>query len=189
LFPEDIFSAGRPEVEVSSKWWVLHTRPRAEKALARKFLDRSIPFFLPLYERRWRSRGRAFCSHVPLFPSYLFLNGNAETRLAALETNLVVRVLTVEDQKEMHHDLQRVYQLITSGNALSPESRLVPGTRVEITSGALAGVEGKVLRSGRQLKFFVEVQFLQRGVSLEIDSWMIRPLEGHLARGSVAACR
>jgi hypothetical protein len=48
---------------------------------------------------------------------------------------------------------------------------------VEITSGALAGLEGKVLRQGKGWKFFVEVKLLQCGVSVEIDASMIRPAE------------
>ena len=58
---------------------------------------------------------------------------------------------------------------------LTPEERLKPGALVEITSGPLAGLEGKVIRRGKQLKFIVEVQFLQSGVSVEIESWMIEP--------------
>ena len=68
---------------------------------------------------------------------------------------------------------------MASGVPLAAEGRLEPGTLVEITSGPLAGIEGKVLRRGKQLKFFIEVQFLQQGVSVEIEGWMIQPLGNH----------
>jgi len=174
VFPDDLLQ--KPiEGNESDRWWVLHTRPRAEKTLARKLVDRSTAFFLPLYLREWRNRGRLFRSHLPLFPGYVFLHGDGETRLAALETNLVVNVLPVEDQQQLHTDLVRVYRLIMTGAPLSPEVRLQPGSRVEITRGSLAGVEGKVIRRGKHLTLFVEVQFLQQAVSVEIESWMIEP--------------
>jgi hypothetical protein len=34
---------------------------------------------------------------------------------------------------------------------------------------------GKILRRGKQLRFVVEVQLLQQGVSVELESWMIQP--------------
>jgi transcription antitermination factor NusG len=174
IFPDDLLQKPA-DTEGSSCWWVLHARPRTEKTLARRFIERGTPFFLPLHQREWRNRGRLFRSYLPLFPGYVFLHGDEEIRLAALETNLIVNVLPVQDQPQLHADLARVYHLITTGAPLSPEERLEPGSRVEIIAGPLAGLEGKVIRRGKHLKFFVEVQFLQRAVSVEIESWMIEP--------------
>jgi transcriptional antiterminator RfaH len=115
-------------------------------------------------------------SHLPLFPGYVFLHGDGQSRLDALSTNHVAGVLPVSDQSRLYADLVRVYRLMEAGAPLTPEERLEPGTPVEITSGPLAGLEGTVLRRGKQMKLFVEVQFLQRGVSAEIEQWMIRAL-------------
>ncbi len=176
LYPETLLGALSGAEDDFARWWVLHTKPRAEKSLARKLLVRGAGFFLPMYQRQWRTGGRLRESFLPLFPGYLFLRGDEDTRRLALETNLIVRCLHVEDQSRLHADLAQVHQLIEHGSVLSPEERLVPGTRVEIISGPLAGTEGTILRRGKRLKFYVEVQFLQRGVSAEIDSWMFRPL-------------
>ncbi|HEX4622566.1 MAG TPA: transcription termination/antitermination NusG family protein [Myxococcaceae bacterium] len=160
----------------SPQWWVLHTRPRAEKALARRLLARSVGFFLPQYERRWLSRGRPLSSHLPLFPGYLFLHGDEPGRVAALETNLVVNCLRVTDQQRLREDLDRVYRLMNSEAPLTPEEHLAAGDWVEIIEGALMGLQGRVTRCGKNLRFTVEVRFLQQGVSVEVERWMIRPL-------------
>jgi transcriptional antiterminator RfaH len=177
VFPEDLFT--RPvDLESSpARWWVLHTRPRAEKALARTLLQHQISFFLPLFPRERRLRGRLVRSHLPLFPGYVFLRGDSQARLQALTTNLVVHPLVVDNQAELHADLARVYCLMAAGAPLAPEERLQPGTWVEITGGPLAGLEGKIIRRGKRLTFFIEVHFLQRGASVEIDRWMIEPRE------------
>jgi len=176
LFPEDLLSNAAHRAGDAARWWALHTRPRAEKTLARKFLGRSLPFFLPLYKRQWRNRGRLQCSHVPLFPSYLFLFGDDQKRVEALTTNLIVRSIAVADQDQLHTDLARVHHLITADAPLTPEDRLQPGRQVEIIRGPLTGLVGKVLRRGKKLTFHVEVQLLQRGVSVEIEGWMIEPV-------------
>src|SRR5262249_26511822 len=114
VFPDDLLvrqeAAGAPD----ERWWVLHTRPRAEKALARKMLDQATPFFLPLYQRQWRNRGRLFSSHLPLFPGYVFLHGAPDAPQTAFQTNQVARVIPVPDQDEFLSDLRRVFQLLRS---------------------------------------------------------------------------
>jgi transcription termination/antitermination protein NusG len=185
LHPEDLFGAA-PDGEPGGVWWALFTRPRMEKALARKLLDRDVGFFLPLYKRRWAHGTRWLTSHVPLFPGYLFLHGGPEARLAALQTNLVSRVLPVADQGRLAADLGRVHRLMTSGEPLTPEDRLQPGTRVAITRGTFAGLEGTLLRRDGQWRFAVEVQLLHRGVSLVIDAGMFRPVADGPALGHTA---
>jgi hypothetical protein len=87
-------------------------------------------------------------------------------------------VLPVGDQQGLYNDLRRVHQLMESGSALSPESWLEPGTLVEIAAGPLTGLEGKILRRGKNFHFFIEVQLLRQGVSVEIESWMFQPRSG-----------
>jgi transcriptional antiterminator RfaH len=174
LFPDDLLTSP-PTADSSARWWVLHSRPRAEKALARNILAQSGSFFLPLYRRQWRSRGRLLSSELPLFTGYLFLYGNETTRLMALTTNLVVNCLKVHDQTRLQSDLARVWRLMTSEQTLTPEPRIQPGQRVDIVAGPLAGLSGQVLRRGKSLTLVVEVQLLQRGVSVEIEEWMLQP--------------
>jgi hypothetical protein len=176
LYPDNLFTT-LTSTEKDSSWWVLHTRPRAEKALARKILGQGMSYFLPLYKREWRSRGRLLCSHLPLFASYLFLYGDGEARRRALETNLIANCLPVAAQEELHAELFGVYRLMNSGAPLIPEERLPPGTCVEIIDGPLAGLVGTILRTGTRKRFYVEVKLLQRGVSAEVEGWMIQPLE------------
>ena len=177
LYPENLLEDGSGEGSGAGTWWVLHTRPRAEKALARKFLGSRLDFFLPLAKKEWRNRGRLFTSHLPLFPGYVFLRGDGQARLRALETNQVAHVLPVPDPARLRADLARVYHVMLADLLMTPEDRLQPGTPVVVVGGPLTGLEGKVLRRGKELRFFIEVHLLQRGVSVEVESWMIRPLD------------
>lgn len=176
LAPDDLFSQPAALEADSSEWWVLHTRPRAEKSLARHFVARNLSFFLPLYQHQWRNRGRLFRAHLPLFPGYIFLRGDADARRAALESNQVARTLPVTDTAQLRADLSRVYRMMQAGMLLAPEEQLQPGAAVEIVAGPLTGLEGKIIQRGKQMRFFVEVTLLQQGVSVEIEGWMIRLL-------------
>ena len=183
IFPDNILEsefeeAEDPLEEDEERWWTLHTRPRSEKALARRLFKRQISYFLPLYEFRRRIQRRLVCSNLPLFPGYLFLKGGEEVRQIALETNLVAKSLYIEDQQKFLQDLTQILRLIRTGSPLSPTERLQPGMPAKIVSGPLAGLRGKVLqkRGAKVLKFVIEVEFLQQGTSVEVDSSMVQPL-------------
>jgi transcriptional antiterminator RfaH len=173
VFPPNLFEGG--ETSADDRWWVLHTRPRAEKTLARQLFTRQISYFLPQYQRNWRYRGRRLSSYLPVFSGYVFLFGDPDARVRAVETNLVANTLTVVDQDQLYQDLRRVHQLIASGLPLAPEARLLPGEPVEVVSGPFTGMEGKILQRNK-MRFVVEVRFLQQGVSVDMEGWMIRPL-------------
>lgn len=174
--PQDLLST--PETSAARGcWWVLHTRSRAEKSLVRRLAGSTAGFFLPLHRHEWRSRGRLLSSYLPLFPGYVFLHGDETDRMRALETNLVAGCLPVVDQQQLRRDLERVYRLMASDAPLSPEARLQPGARVRVARGPLEGLDGKVLRHEGRLKLLIEVRLLQQGVSVEIESWMLEPVE------------
>jgi transcriptional antiterminator RfaH len=174
LYPPELFTPGtgsRP----CGPWWVLHTRPRAEKVLARRLWALRHDFFLPLLRKQWQSRGRAFTAHVPLFPGYVFLCGDDSARLAAWQTKQVARVLACPDGERLQADLGRIYRLMESGAPVAPEDRLQPGMPVILTSGPLVGLEGKIVRRDRRTRFVIEVDFIQRGASVEVEGWMLQP--------------
>lgn len=173
LLSDAIFQRPLAESDPGTSWWVMHTKPRAEKALARRMEELRRGYFLPLYPQKSLKRNRIAVSYLPLFPSYLFVHGNEDDKLQALKTNYVVQCLPVKDQFRLHEDLHNVYRLMQAGEDISPESHLEPGDLVEIKHGSLSGMQGRIIRRENRMRFLVEVRLLQRGVSIEVESWMI----------------
>jgi len=132
-------------------------------------------FFLPVYEQNRNADGRAQ-ARLPLFPGYLFLRGEREALHTALDTRLVANCLGVADQELLTANLRDVHRLIESGAPLSREFHPPLGTKVRIRRGPLAGIEGIVARSGKSLKFVVQVRFLQSGAAVEVDASMVEPV-------------
>jgi transcription antitermination factor NusG len=167
-YPESLL-AGPAALETDRIWRVLHTLPRQEKALTRQLLDREIPFYLPCVPRHNRIRGKRVTAYVPLFPSYVFILANPEERHSALTTRRVLRTLDVVDQPALWRDLRQVDRLLQSDSTITPEGRLGPGVAVEIRSGPLAGLRGKIVRSVSGRRFIVAVNFIQQGASVMLD--------------------
>ncbi len=96
--------------------------------------------------------------------------------MAALTTQRIVRSLQVADQNQLWCDLAQIHRLIRSGCALTPEERLSPGSLVEIHSGPLAGLRGKIQTNASRRRFVVEVNFIQRGASVLLDEFVLAPV-------------
>jgi transcriptional antiterminator RfaH len=171
LFPEHLLATPGPSPGEFDRrdWWVLHTRPRQEKSVARDLHRRGVPYYLPVVPRRTLLRGRVLTSYIPLFTSYLFLLGDRDERNMALATGRVVHALDVKDPDGLWRDLRQIARLIASGKPVLVEERLAPGVPVTIRSGPLAGLEGKIIRSASGRRFVVEVDFIQKGASVVLD--------------------
>lgn len=176
LFPDDLLepSDGRAS---DRRWWAIHTKPRQEKSLARELLQQEIPFYLPLVARNRLIRGRKVQSYIPLFTSYVFLFGTDDQRVESLKTNRVAFTLEVPEGERLREDLRQVRQLIDTGAPLTVEARLTPGRRIRIRGGAMAGLEGTVLVRRRQTRLVVAVDFLKQGISVEIDDFLLEPID------------
>jgi transcriptional antiterminator RfaH len=175
LFPETLLDEP-PDEPSDRRWWVMYTKPRQEKALARQMLRRQVPFFLPLERKRTLGRGRKFVVHVPLFAGYVFVHGSEEERGVALRTNRISRVLRVPDGERLRRDLLRIHRAIESGEPLTVENRLPPGTRVRVRFGPLMGLEGTVFKRRGETRLLVAVDFLQRGASIQFDELYLEPI-------------
>ncbi len=166
-----------PDLLEGRRWWALYTKARQEKAVARALWEQGIPFYLPLIRRKAVYHRRRVTSFVPLFSGYVFLYGSEDERVAACATGRLSRILTVEDPQQFMTDLQQIQRLIVAGAPLTVESRLVAGNRVRVRRGALAGLEGTVLVRRGETRLLVRVNFLQQGASVEIEDFLLEPID------------
>src|SRR5262245_17204027 len=114
LFPSDILDRATG-LDTGARWWVIHTRPRAEKSLARKLLKLDLAFYLPTLCQSWLANGRRLKSCLPLFPGYVFLHARSEDRATVLATRTVANFLPVPDQRELITDLRRIHRVLAAG--------------------------------------------------------------------------
>jgi transcriptional antiterminator RfaH len=154
-------------------WWLVHTLPRQEKALAGALYARNVPYYLPLVTRKSLSRGRTRVAQVTLFPGYVFVCGTEEDRLNVLKTNRALTVRPAPDGERLRADLRRFHELISVGAPLLPEARLVPGERVRVKAGPFRDQEGVVIRRNGKTRLLIAIDYLQQGASLEVDDCLL----------------
>lgn len=167
--PAPALGAGLPGM-LAGRWFVAHTKSRNEKALSSELSRLSIFHYLPLTERTTRSpsNGRISRSLVPVFPGYLFFNGNEEERYLALRTNRVAKILEVPDQKQLLNELQRIDFLLRNTDAFEVTNRLMIGDWARILSGPLQGLEGVITQVSGRLRLWMNVTILGQSVNVEV---------------------
>lgn len=156
---------------LEGRWWVAHTRPRNEKALASDLRDVGVYCYLPLQERRTRSSRtrRISRSEIPVFPSYLFFNATEEQRHRALKTRRVANLLAVRRQDELVRQLRQIHQALLGGVSLRWHPELKIGDWARVVDGPLMGVEGVVVRRMSRVRLVLNVTMLGQSVSVEVS--------------------
>lgn len=175
--PPILFPAEATLETIDGCWWVAHTKARNEKALAQMLLRWSIPYFLPLREKVTVKKGRKFRSMLPLFSGYVFFNGDQDARYTALTSNRIANVIEVVDQEALIKDLSQIHLALANDVALDPHPYIKEGMRCRVVSGALAGVEGVVIRKKNVTKLVLQVDILGQSASVEIDADLLEPVE------------
>lgn len=173
VWPDALFSSD-VESRVSERWQAYHVRPRTEKAVARELRQHDIAYFLPQIEHRKRYQRRLVCSHLVVFPGYVFALGqNLEWRI---RSKAIIRSLIIDDQQQIERELRDIHRMIQSGLPMTREERLQAGSLVRITRGPLAGLRGQVVQNKHGQSFVLQVHFLQQGVSVAIDGAAIEAI-------------
>src|SRR5690606_20682493 len=98
IFTVDRFPGCRGLINFAAKdevmpWFVLYTKPRAEKKTAEQLARMGVEVYCPVVRtmRQWSDRKKKV--DIPLFSSYLFVNLTEEERNVVFRASGVVRYL------------------------------------------------------------------------------------------------
>lgn len=171
LYPEGLF-----DLDVAAHpWHVAHVKSRCEKSLARHLHQSSSPYYLPQLRKITARSGRNFVSHLPLLQGYVFLRGSAQVCSDALRSGVVVSLLPVRDQGQLHDELRQIHDLLARGIPLQVETTLSPGDQVLVKSGPFEGYRGIIVQQGRRSRLLVNITMLKKQVSVEFDPMALGP--------------
>lgn len=177
IYPPQLLDTDATLTDLEKSWWCVYTISRREKELMRQLEAKKIAFYGPVVAKRYRSQvGRLRTSYIPLFANYVFLFGCESDRRAALTTNCVSTSSLVEDRERLLFDLRQIKKILDADVPLTAEAKLEPGNLVRVKSGPFLGYEGNVIRREGKTRLLLSIQFLEQGVSMELDEAVLEPL-------------
>ncbi len=154
-------------------WYVAHTRPRAEKKLAEYCAEQGFSFHLPLYRSVKRYRGKRVVFHKPLFPNYLFLRLQPESRIKILQNRHAANLLNVPDQAEFEEQLGSILQALETEYEVHVMPEIRPGVRVRIKSGPLRGMEAWVESREKMAEVQLRLDFIGQAAVMKLEAEML----------------
>jgi len=162
-------TGGAPQ---QSKWFALYTTARHEKRVAEHLGQRLIECYLPLYraDRKWADGSRV-ALNLPLFPGYLFVHIRRNERGAVLTVPGALSVVGGTGGEPAAVSDSTIDALRTGlklRNA-SPHALMTAGQRVRIRSGALAGLEGIVVRNKNCYRVVITLEHIMQSYAVEVD--------------------
>jgi transcription antitermination factor NusG len=160
------------EKQVEAKWLAVYTTPRHEKRVSQHLSLRGIEHYLPLYrtQRRW-SDGSKVTLDLPLFPGYLFVHIIRSERVPVLQVPGVLSFVGGTGRQPAWLPEAEIDALRAGLSLRRPEPHplLTVGQRARIRSGALAGMEGVVVRRKNSLRVVLTMDLIQQSVAVEVS--------------------
>jgi transcription antitermination factor NusG len=159
------------------RWFVCHTKPRAEKKFAALLAREAFVHYLPLIRsvRRYGTQVKTFTK--PLFPGYAFARLEPARKTRIYQQDLLVRALLVENESVFLAQLDAVRTICASGLEAALHPLMKKGTHVRVQGGPLHGLEGYVDDAANPQGIVVSVDVLQQGllVRLPLNTLQLLP--------------
>ncbi len=182
LKARDAYPTARRDGTGTARWYVCHTRSRAEKKVDRLLAGFGVVSYPALIEqdRQWADRRKRISR--PLFPSYVF----AQFRLCEIQRILrtpgVVTVLGSKGYPSSLADeeIDSVRSLVDGVNhtGILPSwaDFLEPGQEVVVTKGPFRGMRGVLLETRGRTRVAVRVSALSMAPSVELNRAVLQPI-------------
>ncbi len=166
------------EIRSAAPWVALMVRPRAERKIQAGLANMALETFVPWYGLRRRWSDRVTTIEQNLFPGYVFCRSAFSQRFSVLNQPGVQCVVSFDHRPAVISDdeISSLRRVVDSNLPLAPWPFLKAGQRVRITEGALAGIEGTLVRDSTAWRVVISVNALERSIAIHLDRDAVRPV-------------
>lgn len=158
-------------------WYALHTRPRHEKLVVQRLIERRVETFLPIVTEvhKWSDRKKTV--QLPLFSCYVFARfaSRRAERLNVLRVSGVLGLVgsSGEGTPIAEGQIDAVRTLIGSGLTWASYPFLKIGQRVRIRGGAMEGLEGMLVSQNGNQNLVISIDAIQRSLAVRVAGYQV----------------
>ena len=168
--PKDV----RPDSELS--WHAVYTRYKCEKQVVRSLKSRGISAYVPLREKVRKYGARRRVSHIPLIHCYVFVQIEPHERRKVLQAPNV-QGFTGNSRRPVpipEKEIDWLKRITGEKNELEiTEETYSKGAEVEIVSGPLSGIRGRLTGTNGKKQFLVELTTIGYKLRMAIDKGIL----------------
>lgn len=160
------------------KWFAVYTKFKAEKEVARRLMKKGIECYVPVNQvvRQYTRKRKVI--DLPLINCYAFVKITKDQYVSVLETEHVIKFIhfsrnLISIPESEINLLKRICQEVS--DIETEEIAFQSGKPVEIISGNLTGIQGKLVENlGKN--FLVELQYIGIGLRIEVDPKLLKSM-------------
>lgn len=162
------------------RWFAIYTKYKAEKYVQEVLAKKRINAYVPLvaYSKRYGRKIKSY--EVPLINCYVFVCINKEEYVKVLETNYVHGFLKIRNNliSIPKGEIEVLRKIVGEESDIVAEpSEWLDGIDVEILSGNLTGLRGKLVSKKQQQLFQVELKTIGYSLMIDIDPKLLTPIK------------
>jgi transcription antitermination factor NusG len=163
------------------RWFAVYTRYKCEKYVADHLEKKQIEAYVPVMTKTRRYANKIRHSAIPLINCYVFVHINEYKYLPTLETEYVIKFLRqgkdllaipqyeIELLKRVAGDVEQVETI--------DEKQIKSGEIVEVISGHLAGMKGRIISKSGKHNFYVDLETIGFQLRIKIDLKLLKPVK------------
>jgi transcription antitermination factor NusG len=163
----------------SKKWYVFYTYPKFERKVYEYLQQDGYESYLPMHwvTRKWSDRKKRM--EVPLFPNYIFVNIERNKIFEVLKIPKLISCVTFNRMPAFlrQKEVDCIIQIVENEYPFEICSNLKIGDLVEITKGALKGMEGALVEEKGNKRFAIKIESLQQSMVVNVPSHCLEFLE------------
>jgi transcriptional antiterminator RfaH len=165
--------------KVPPKWYAIYTHPRAEKLVYTRLVEAGVETFLPMQKsvRQWSDRKKII--EKPLLSSYVFVMVAPSGFPVVYKTPGVVKFISFEGQPVSipQKQIDNLKLLVNSDAEIEVTSeKFEKGDNVEVTTGALTGLTGELIKTGSKRRVIIRLDKLDQNIIVTIPVTFLRKI-------------
>ena len=136
--------------------------------------------------KQWSDRKKKITE--PLFRGYIFINANEAERNLSLTSESVLKTIFFNGKPAVIPDweMENLQQLLNHTNKITVHNGIIKGTKVEIASGPMIGLEGVVSNVSKdEQTLAVSIAMLNRSVMVTLSSSVVMKKSNNLVNSSL----
>lgn len=160
------------------KWFAVYTKYKCEKFVAECLLKKNIEAYVPIIRKTRRYSRKIKHYDIPLINCYVFVFINQSEYLSTLETDFVLKFLKqgkdllAIPQKEIN-TLKNVVGDVMEVTKID-NMQLKSGDEVEVVSGQLTGLRGKIVSKMGKRSFVIDLETIGYQLRIKVPFNLLR---------------
>lgn len=168
-------------------WFAVYTRYKCEKYVFNHLIKKGVECYLPLINKTKKYNRKIKTHEIPLINCYIFVKVKKDQYLTVLETEYVIKFLKSGNEllsipQEEIDILRRVVGDIDDIYMMQSDKYIFEGQEVEVSSGHLIGMRGKVIHRQGKHSFLVNLESMGFQLEIAINAKLLQPCNPILVR-------